>query len=377
MCYSHSKDENLAQAQGVQPLGFVRCCKLSLAFLAAALLASLLGCEATSPPTQYPAMLTGQTMGTTYSIKFWHVDRQHSNELFQQSLQAGIERLLNKINQQMSTYLPDSELSRFNAAEFNAAESDAWFSVSPETAFVVQQALHFYQLTDGASDVTVGPLLRLWGFGPQLESSATSAQEPTASAIEKVLDRTGCQYLEVRLDPPALRKTKVGLEVDLSSIAKGYAVDAVAELLGEQGISHFMVEIGGEVRAAGRRADGRAWRIGIESPLPGQRKMQRIVALQDSALATSGDYRSFRRAGGKTYCHVIDPQSGRALPYRGVAVTVLAKTCLEADALATALLVMGFEKGYPWCEAHNVAAMFLSRKEGGTTQHTTSQFPSE
>jgi len=348
---------------------------MKLLAITSALLTLLLGCESSAPlataPTSKP--LAGQTMGTTYSIKFCCAEQQGNGESFQQSLQADVDRLLDKINQQMSTYLPDSELSRFNATE-----SDAWFPVSPETAFVVQQALHFHKLTKGASDVTVGPLVRLWNFGPQLETSKNSSEEePTAPAIQAALDRTGCQHLHARLDPPALRKTKVALEVDLSSIAKGYAVDAVAQWLLKQNITDFMVEIGGEVRTAGRRADGRAWRIGIENPTPGQRKVLRIVSLENLALATSGDYRIFRRAGDKTYCHIIDPRSGRPLPYRGVAVTVLAETCLEADALATALLVMGLEKGYPWCEANNVAALFLSRTDNGTTQRTTPEFPSE
>jgi len=337
-------------------------------FLCALMVSVLfLGCQRASEPvgSSPPIALRGVTMGTTYSIKCWRA----AGKLEAKPLQQAVDVLLKKINRQMSTYLPDSELSRFNRAP-----AGDWFPVSPETAFVVAQAKKFHKLTDGASDVTVGPLVRLWHFGPKSGENQTEVQEPTQAALRAALQRVGCEYLQVRSDPPALKKTRDGLEVDLSSIAKGYAVDAVTELLAGRGIPHSMVEIGGEVRAAGTRPDGKPWRIGVESPQVETRTVQRVVPLRDSALATSGDYRIFHRAGGGAYCHIINPRSGEPLPYRGVAATVLADTCLAADAMATALLVMGSEKGYDWCVQHEVAALFLARGEQGVQARATPLF---
>ena len=307
--------------------------------------------------------LHGATMGTTYSIKYRPVPKQ----LQPHELQPLVDTLLEQINQQMSTYLSESELSRFNRAP-----ADQWFEVSAETEYVVRKAIEFHRLTDGAFDVTVGPLVKLWNFGPQ---SDTSAVEPTEVQLRAALATVGCQHLQTRPDPPALRKTIDALQVDLSSIAKGYAVDAVGELLTQHSIDHWMVEIGGEVRAAGSRPDGSPWRIGVEHPQPDRRAVNRVVLLHDAALATSGDYRIFRRsAEGVAYSHLIDPATGQPLPYRGVAVSVLAETCLEADALATAVLVMGREQGYQWCLTHDVAALFLFSDVSETPATATPRF---
>ncbi len=305
-------------------------------------------------------------MGTSYSIKCWDKTTASDSKL----LQNQVESLLKKINRQMSTYLDDSELS-----QFNAAKPDGWFPVSKETAWVVQQAIHFHKQTDGASDVTVGPLVQLWDFGPGHSPLGSKLEPPSAELIAATRAQTGCQHLEARLDPPALRKTIDGLQVDLSSIAKGYAVDAVAELLLAQGYPNFMVEIGGEVRAGGTRQDKKPWRIGVESPAAERRSIYRVVALQDQALATSGDYRNTRKINGQRLCHIIDPRTGRPLPYRGWSVTLLTETCLEADVLATALLVMGEAKGYDWCVEHQVAALFLIRQDDEILEKATPNFP--
>jgi len=312
-----------------------------------------MGCAKSNITVETAAELSGPTMGTRYSIKYWSLDPEANAD----SLPADIDQLLLKINEQMSTYMPESELSRFNVA--SAGE---WFDVSEETAFVTQQALHYHQITAGASDVTVGPLVKLWDFGPGRGSLGAKLEAPSPELLAKTMAQTGGEHLEARLDPPALRKSIEGLQVDLSSIAKGYAADAIAELITARSFTNFMVEIGGEVRAGGTRLDGKLWRIGVERPDLKQRTIHKIVTLQDQALATSGDYRNFREFDGQKVSHIIDPKTGRPMPYRGWSVTLLAPTCLQADALATALLVMGEDRGYDWCKEHQVAALFLIRQ---------------
>lgn len=324
-----------------------------------------IGCVASVSESMSSAELSGATMGTRYSIKCW----SQTPSATTQSLQTEVDELLERINEQMSTYLPDSELS-----QFNASPAGEWFAVSKPTAFVTSEALRFHQHTNGASDVTVGPLVKLWDFGP---GRGPLNGEPTSPAADKLANTrsiTGAKHLESRPDPPALRRSIDGLEVDLSSIAKGYAVDAIAELLIDRDFDNFMVEIGGEVRAGGTRQDGKPWRIGVESPNVELRAIHKVVSLMDMALATSGDYRNFRVIDGQKISHIIDPKSGSPLPYRGWSVTLLAKTCLEADALATALLVMGEDQGYDWCREYNVAAMFLIRDGEEIIEKMTPRF---
>ena len=330
------------------------------------LLAFVLGCggAAVSSPPQ-TVVLSGKTMGTTYSIKCWG----NNTSIEIETLQVDVDTLLKIINQQMSTYLPDSEVSLFNAA--SAGE---WIAVSAHTAFVVERAKHFNRVTEGAFDTTVGPLVKLWDFGPGKHSLGTELSEPTAEAFATARSQTGNDRLDVRFRPPALRKQIDGLEIDLSSIAKGYAVDLVAELLEEQGFTNHMVEIGGEIFARGNRLDGTPWRIGTEIPNPKQRGIHQIFSLRDQALATSGDYRNFRTIAGKKVGHIINPQTGRPMPYRGWSVTVLLPTCLQADALATALLVMGEDRGYDWCVEHDVAALFLIRDGKKIIEKATPKF---
>jgi len=318
-------------------------------------LAITLGCRfsVSKSDSAHSASFTGATMGTSYSIKCWSDDAAAKIE----SLQSDVDSLLKEINQQMSTYLADSELSRFNTAPVGD-----WFPVSEATAFVTKQALHYHQLTGGASDVTVGPLVKLWDFGPGRRPPGTRLETPSAELLAATQAQIGCAHLQARLDPPALRKTIDGLQVDLSSLAKGYAVDEVSDLLTSRGFENFMVEIGGEVRAGGTRSDGQPWRIGVETPDVQQRAIHRVLSLENLALATSGDSRNFREIDGQKVSHIIDPKTGRPLPYRGWSVTLLSKTCLEADALATALLVLGEDLGYDWCVKHDVAALFLIRQ---------------
>jgi len=336
-----------------------------------ALIALWLGCDRPDYVRQGidTFQFSGRTMGTTYGIKGWFQESLGTEVQNQATLQQQVDRLLAKINAQMSTYLPDSELSRFNSAP-----PGQWFLVSPETAFVVTEAIKYHKLTSGALDVTIGPLLRLWGFGPQTGERPPPSYPPDQEHLHVVLQYVGCDHLKVRADPPALQKDIEGVEIDLSSLAKGYAVDQIVALLRHQGVAGVMVEIGGEVRAVGHRPDGTAWRIGIENPMPYGRKISHVVRLRDNALATSGDYRNFQQSQGETFSHIINPRTGQSLPTQGASVTVCGTSCLEADALATALLLMGAERGVLWCEQNSVAALFLTLKAGKVVEQYSPLF---
>ncbi len=253
----------------------------------------------------------------------------------------------------MSTYRDDSELSRFNRAA-----ADEWFAVSSATAEVVAAAQEISRKTHGALDVTVGPLVRLWHFGPEKVSNARNRFEPPSeAALQSARKLVGYEKLQVRNDPPALRKLTNGLEVDLSSIAPGYAVDQVAALLGQHEVKNFIVEIGGEIRAAGRRDDDKPWRVAIERPLVKRREMYAALEIEDAAISTAGDYRKFFAHDGKRYSHIIDPGTGRPVVHGLASVTVAADTCLEADGWDTALLVMGHERGFEYAEQNSIAAL--------------------
>ena len=306
---------------------------------------------------------TGPTMGTRYSVK---LIAPAEIGISQDDLAMEVDRLLREVNDQMSTYLADSEISRFNRAA-----AGEWFAVSPATAQVVAEALEIGRKSHGAYDITVGPLVRLWQFGAPAGGKQDDSDLPTPKmippepeTIQAVLEDIGQKHLQVRTDPPALRKEVAGLEIDLSSIAKGYAVDRVAELFEGHGAVDYMVEIGGEVRVGGIRPDGKSWQIGIERPTADRREVERIVPLRNQAMATSGDYRNFFEYEGRRYSHLIDPRTGRPVEHNLGSVTVLADRCAEADALATTLLVLGPKEGLTWATEHDVAALLITRRTG-------------
>ncbi|UUO07912.1 FAD:protein FMN transferase [Blastopirellula sp. J2-11] len=326
---------------------------------AACLLLLVVGC---TPNGSAPVELTGRTMGTTYSVKWIAPGDDFSTK----SLQKQVDQRLVEINQQMSTYIPDSELSRFNQSP-----AGDWFPVSQALADVVSRAKEISQQSDGAFDVTVGPLVNLWNFGPDHHPE----EIPSDAAIAEALANVGDSKLQVRLDPPALKKSHDKLYVDLSAIAKGYGVDQLAQLVADAGAKSYMVEIGGEVRAAGRKSDGSPWRIAIEKPIPGARAIQEIVELSNQSLATSGDYRNFFEVDGETFSHTIDPQTGRPLGHQLASVSVLHSDCAAADAFATTLMVLGPERGYNWAEQNKLAVLFLIRGADGPVVRRTSQWP--
>jgi len=306
-------------------------------------------------------MLQGATMGTTYTVKMVELPPG----LEPDGVQAEIDAILEKINRQMSTYLEDSELSRFNRSR-----ATDWIDVSQELADVLHQARQVSTLTKGAFDVTVGPLVNLWGFGPSLGDN----QVPSEQDIREASNRVGYTGLQVRRSPPAINKHHPDLYVDLSAIAKGYAADVVAEYLQALGIDNYMVEIGGEIQAKGRNARGSWWRIAIEKPSIGSRSLHTIVELNGVGIATSGDYRNYFETEGRRYSHTIDPVSGRPVTHKLASVTVANPSTMQADAMATALMVLGPEAGYRFAEEHELAAFFIVKSEDGFYDKATAAF---
>lgn len=308
--------------------------------------------------------LSGATMGTTFDIQL--VDPPESVQKDQ--LQEQIALLLARIEKSMSTYDPDSELSRFNA------HTDSnWYPVSTELCDVVAAAQTITALSGGAFDVTVGPLVNLWGFGPV----DTADSLPDAGRVAEVLQLTGNRHLRADCAQPALAKALPELYVDLSAYAKGYGVDQVAALLDAAGIANFLVEIGGEVRVAGTNAKSQPWSIAIEAPNRDARSVTRVIGLSDAAMATSGDYRNFFAHDGRFYSHTIDPRNGYPIAHDAAAVSVVADTAAMADGLATALLVLGPADGLRLAEQQDLAALFQVRGDTLVQERMSMRFARE
>ena len=305
--------------------------------------------------------LQGATMGTTYTVKVVGLPA----ELKPERIQAAIDSILEKINRQMSTYLPDSELS-----QLNRSQATDWIDASQELVDVLKQAQRVSALTNGAFDVTVGPLVNLWGFGP----STGINQVPSDQDIQEARNRVGYRGLQVRSSPPAIRKDRPDLYVDLSAIAKGYAVDKVAEHLQALEIDDYMVEIGGEIQAKGRNASDRFWRIAVEKPSTGSRSLHTVIELNDVGIATSGDYRNYFEKEGRRYSHTIDPMTGHPVTHKLASVTVANPSTMQADVMATALMVLGPRAGYRFAEQHKLAAFFIVKSEDGFYDKVTAAF---
>lgn len=297
-------------------------------------------------------VIRGQTMGTSFTVRVVGLPDGVTAE----TLEARILARLAAVNQAMSTWDPSSEISRFNAT----AALD-WFPVSDDFHTVIKAAQAISAATEGTFDVTVAPLVRLWGFG----NAQPRTDPPTQAEIAALRDWIGFEKLEVDADRPRIRKTHPRLTLDLSAIAKGYGVDAVAELIEQDGIENYMVEIGGELRVRGQSAEGTLWRIGIERPDATGRSVLRVVPLARGAMATSGDYRNFFIKDGQRYSHLLDPSAGRPILHRLASVSVVMDQTMWADGYATALMVMGDRLGVSFAEGHDLAALFLIRAEDG------------
>ncbi len=332
-----------------------------IVFLAAALL--LAGCAADVQDDAPLLTLSGSIMGTQYSVKIADPPKQDGAAA---ELRRGVETRLAELEGLLSTYDPGSDVSRLNHSR-----SIQWTSVSQETADVVAEGIQVARYTEGAFDITCGPLVNLWGFGPDRQPLS---QAPTDEQLAQAKAAVGLEYIEYQLNPPAVRKTKPEVHVDLSGVAKGYAADQIALLLREARIANFLVDIGGDMRARGVNPDERPWRIGIEAPLPGVRSIHRVVELSDTALATSGDYRNYFEQDGRRYSHVLDPRTGRPIEHRLASVSILDPSCARADALATGLLVLGPEEGYRVARQQRLAALLIVATEAGFVERMTPEF---
>ena len=294
--------------------------------------------------------LTGLTMGTSYSVQWTELPAS----IKVSQLQTNIETRLEEINDLMSTYLPHSQLSGFNRSR-----ETGWHAVEPELAELTRLALDISEQSRGAFDVTVGPLVNIWGFGPdEFEFSL-----PTQTEINIAKRSVGYQNLRARLEPAALNKKIVDLYVDLSAIAKGYAVDEVAKILDASNIEHYMIEIGGEVKGKGKAPHGEAWRIGIETPQTQRGNIEAVLSLNNIGIATSGDYRNTFEHEGVTYSHTINPNTGRPVTHNLASVTVMHESVAIADAWATAFMVLGPDATYRIAQQKQLAVFFITNEE--------------
>ena len=278
-------------------------------------------------------LIQGRTMGTTY-----HVTLVADNHQPIEGLKAKVDARLEQINHSMSTYQPDSEISRFNAMK----QAGRAFAVSADLLRVMLTAKTIFELSDGAWDATVNPLVDLWGFG----RAGRQRNLPQKHQIAALMPKIGFENIQIASTGALVKKNKY-VTLDLSSIAKGYGVDQVAQVIHRSGFDNYLVEIGGEIFASGQRADGKLWRIGINRPRKDAafNDVYKIVDLNNQGFATSGDYRNFFEVDGIRYSHVIDPRTGYPVSNGIVSVSIIADNCTLADGLATAVMVMGAEKG--------------------------------
>ena len=302
------------------------------------------GCSRSDKPALLE--LSGETMGTWYTVKVVDVPEDLSREALSQAIQSELDN----VNSKMSTYLPDSELSRINQAAVSAMTP-----VSRDTFEVLSKSLEVWRLSLAAFDITVGPLVNLWGFGPEQRQSDSL---PSQKAMVAAWNRVGSDGLILHMDGRKVEKRK-DLYLDLSAIAKGYAVDKVALALEGMGISRYLVEVGGEIRAGNNKAPNRPWKVAIEEPISDSRKVHRVVSINNASMATSGDYRNYIEIDGRHYSHTIDPRDGKPVSHNLVSVTVIAPYCVDADAWATAIMVLGPKQGMEVAEANNMSVYMI------------------
>jgi thiamine biosynthesis lipoprotein len=329
-------------------------------FLVLAPVLLVAGCGRAAVPERFH----GPTMGTTYSIE---VARRPA-AVGREQLQATIDEVLAETGRHLSTYDAASEISRFNAAATTEA-----VEVSEPLGSVVAIANEVSVASGGAFDITVGPLVRAWGFA---EAGAGVVTAPDAQQLARLRAEVGYDKLQLQKDRRALRKAVAGLQLDVNGIAPGYAVDRIAERFEALGVNNYLIELGGEVRAHGRSPAGRPWRVAIEAPLAGERKPYAVVELDGLGASTSGDYRDFRMVGGRRVSHTIDPRTGAPVTHGLASVCVVDKSTARADAFSTALMVLGPQEGMQLATRLGLAALFIVRSADGAgfTSQATPEF---
>jgi thiamine biosynthesis lipoprotein len=298
-----------------------------------------------------PIAVSGPTMGSTWLVRL----RRLPAGISPGQVQAAVQEVLDRVEGQMSTYKPDSDLARFNQSR-----TTDWVAVPDDLAIVVDMARRVSQQSGGAFDVTVGPLVNLWGFGPEHPTGPFGSIPPPAMLAE-ARRHVNYRLLEARLSEPAIRKGDPMAYVDLSAIAKGYAAELVSRRLDALGAGDYLIAVGGEMRARGFSPLGQPWRVGIETPTPGVRRVLCRVALPAGSLSTSGDYRNFFDQNGRRYSHEIDPATGEPTTRAPASVTVADASGAYADAMATALMVMGPDTGYALALKFGLPVLFILR----------------
>jgi thiamine biosynthesis lipoprotein len=325
-----------------------------VAFLA--VLALLSGCQ--KPVTTM--FLSGTTMGTQYSLTI-----VKPGDVASEMLQQRVESLLREVNKTMSTYDEESELSRLNLSE-----STEWIEISEDLYTVLDAASVVARDSGGAFDVTIGPVVNLWGFGP----TPGTGRMPESVALEQAHARVGVGKFELQSGPNALRKIASDVNIDLSGIAKGYAVDRLSWLFSQLGVHDFLIDIGGEMSARGTNPDGADWQIGLEMRAGEGTEIGPVIEFTNASLASSGNYRNFFELDGVRYGHTIDPKTGMPTQHRLAGVTVLHDSSMFADAWATALMSLGFEAGLEIARQQSLAALFVVHELDAKSIYTTVYF---
>ncbi|HDH1521006.1 TPA: FAD:protein FMN transferase ApbE [Klebsiella quasipneumoniae subsp. similipneumoniae] len=341
---------------------------MDMTFFRAALLGACVlfsGCDsATTPatPASTATVLDGKTMGT-----FWRVSVIGVDEAKAQALRAKVQAQLDADDRLLSTWKNDSALMRFN----HAADTRPW-PVSEAMADIVTLSLRIGAKTHGAMDITVGPLVNLWGFGPDKQPVAT----PDAQAIAAAKARTGLQHMQVinQSGRQFLQKDIPDLFVDLSTVGEGYAADHLARLMEQEGISRYLVSVGGALVSRGMNGEGKPWRVAIQKPTDQENAVQAIVDINGHGISTSGSYRNYYELDGKRISHVIDPQTGQPITHKLVSVTVIAPTALEADGWDTGLMVLGPEKAQQVVREQGLAVYMIVKEGEGFKTWMSPQF---
>ncbi|WP_415764931.1 FAD:protein FMN transferase [Pseudomonas sp. ZB1P45] len=300
----------------------------------------------------------GPTMGSRYSIQYV----RHSSTPGPKAVQAEVENILAEVDRQFSTYRSDSDIERFNALPAGRCQ------VMPGPVLeLIRVGEQLSSQSEGSYDLTVEPLLNLWGFGPQ----ARNEKVPSAQVLAEVRQRVGYQHL--RIDGDQLCKD-AAVEVDFNSIAAGYAVDTIAAKLEAMGIHNYLAEATGELKAAGKKLDGSPWRVALEEPRDDQQVAERIIAVDGYGVSTSGDYRNYFEQDGRRYSHTFDARTGVPVLHTLASVTVIHPSALMADGLSTLLLILGPERGWDYAQTHDIGAFFVIRADTGFVTRTTQAF---